>query len=86
MEGREGSPRRHGGQVKDGGWKAGAYLTGERWIERCYTGVRAIYSGVWLGLMDRETLHETTERQYRGGRGRTGGARTLPAGYGRRWF
>jgi hypothetical protein len=50
--------------VKDGGWKAGAYLTGERWLERCYTGVRAIYLGVWLGLMDRETLHETTERQY----------------------
>ena len=45
-------------------WKANLYLTGNRWLDRCFTGVRAIHAGVWLGLMDRAVLHETTEGQY----------------------
>jgi hypothetical protein len=40
------------------------FLKSNRWFSKLLTGIRAVHTGFWLGLLDRQALQGLTTRQY----------------------
>src|SRR2546428_2992667 len=50
--------------MPNGAWRTTLFRLTDRWVTRLLRGIRAVHEGLWLGLSNREMLHEITGRQY----------------------
>ena len=44
--------------------RAGLFQASNLWLNRLVVGLRLVHQGIWLGVSDRDALHDMTERHY----------------------